>query len=249
MPEGTSYEQCMLVEPLSVGTHTLRRCGLKPGETVVILGLGSIGLSAIAAAKHLGAGKIIGSAKYQHQAAIGRKLGADLVLGSRENDVVENVMSETEFAEKTVKEAEDLKQIFVQELTVDETIAEILCEAGFSTIDEVAYVPEEELLAIEEFDEELVHDLQERANSILLTKALTSEEKLGGTEPAQDLLDLSELDRHMAYVLASRGIVTRDDLAECAVDDLIDIEGLDQEQAGKIIMQAREHWFTSPKDD
>jgi len=96
MPEGTSYQQCMLVEPLSVGVHTIRRCGLKPGETVVVLGLGSIGLSAIAAAKHLGAGKVIGSAKYQHQADIGRKLGADLVMGTRDSDVVERVMSQTD---------------------------------------------------------------------------------------------------------------------------------------------------------
>lgn len=94
MPEGTSYELCALVEPLSVGVHTLRRCGLKPGETVVVLGLGAIGLSTIAAARYLGAGQIIGSAKYQHQAILGKKLGADLV--SREDDVADNVLSNTE---------------------------------------------------------------------------------------------------------------------------------------------------------
>ena len=81
--------------------------------------------------------------------------------------------------------------------------------------------------------------MQGRANSILLTKALTSEEKLSDTEPAQDLLELPGLDKHLAYVLASNGIITRDDLAECAVDELIEIEGFDEENAGKLIMQAR----------
>ncbi|MBM3237759.1 zinc-binding dehydrogenase [Candidatus Poribacteria bacterium] len=96
MPERTSYELCALVEPLSVGVHTLRRCGLKPGETVVVLGLGSIGLSTIAAARYLGAGKIIGSAKYPHQAAIAQKLGVDVVVGTEENDVTDSVLSHTE---------------------------------------------------------------------------------------------------------------------------------------------------------
>ena len=96
MPEGTSYELCLLVEPLSVGVHTLRRCGLKQGETVVVLGLGTIGLSAIAAARYLGAGKIIASAKYPHQAALGEELGADLVVGTGENDIIDNVLSNTE---------------------------------------------------------------------------------------------------------------------------------------------------------
>ena len=96
MPEGTSYELCLLVEPLSVGVHTLRRCGLKQGETVVVLGLGSIGLSTIAAARYLGAGKIIGSAKYPHQAALAKKLGADLVVGTGEDDITDNVLSHTE---------------------------------------------------------------------------------------------------------------------------------------------------------
>lgn len=96
MPKGTSYELCSLVEPLSVGVHAVRRCGLEPGENVVVLGLGSIGLSAITAARQLGGGKIIGSAKYPHQAALGQKLGADLVLGIQKNEVVDEVLSHTE---------------------------------------------------------------------------------------------------------------------------------------------------------
>jgi len=95
MPAGTSYETCLLVEPLSVGVHAVRRCGLKSGETVVILGLGSIGLSAIVAARHLGAGKIIGSAKYPHQAEIAKKLGADAVVGSQEDEIMDAVLSNT----------------------------------------------------------------------------------------------------------------------------------------------------------
>jgi L-iditol 2-dehydrogenase len=95
MPKGTSYETCLLVEPLSVGVHAIRRCGLKSGETVVILGLGSIGLSAIVAAKHLGAGKIIGSAKYPHQVNLAKKLGADIVVGSQEDEVMDAVLSHT----------------------------------------------------------------------------------------------------------------------------------------------------------
>jgi len=95
MPAGTSYETCLLVEPLSVGVHAVRRCGLKSGETVVILGLGSIGLSAIVAARHLGAGKIIGSAKYLHQAVLAKKLGADLVVGSQEDEIMDAVLSYT----------------------------------------------------------------------------------------------------------------------------------------------------------
>lgn len=95
MPEGTSYELCALVEPLSVGVHTLRRCGLKQGETVVVLGLGSIGLSTVAAARYLGAGKVISSAKYPHQTTLGEKLGADLVCSSREDDVADSVLSHT----------------------------------------------------------------------------------------------------------------------------------------------------------
>jgi len=96
MPDDASYELCALVEPLSVGVHIIRRCGLKRGETVVVLGLGSIGLSTIAAAQYLGAGKIIGSAKYPHQAALAQKLGANLVVGVGEDDVVDNVLSHTE---------------------------------------------------------------------------------------------------------------------------------------------------------
>jgi threonine dehydrogenase-like Zn-dependent dehydrogenase len=96
MPAGTSYELCALAEPLSVGVHTLRRCGLKPGETVAVLGLGSIGLSTLAAARYLGAGKIIGSAKYQHQANLGGKLGADLVVSAEADDVLGSVSANTE---------------------------------------------------------------------------------------------------------------------------------------------------------
>lgn len=95
MPAGTSYETCLLVEPLSVGVHAIRRCRLISGETVVVLGLGSIGLSAVVAAKHLGAGKIIASAKYPHQAKLAEKLGADVVVGSQRDEVMDAISSNT----------------------------------------------------------------------------------------------------------------------------------------------------------
>jgi len=95
MPAGTSYETCLLVEPLSVGVHAVRRCGLKSGETVVVLGLGSIGLSAIVAARHLGAGKIICSAKYPHQVDLAKKLGADVVVGAQEDEIMKAILSHT----------------------------------------------------------------------------------------------------------------------------------------------------------
>jgi len=95
MPAGTSYETCLLVEPLSVGVHAIRHCGMKSGETVVVFGLGSIGLSAIVAARHLGAGKVICSAKYPHQAELARKLGADVVVGSQRDEVMDAVLSNT----------------------------------------------------------------------------------------------------------------------------------------------------------
>lgn len=106
-----------------------------------------------------------------------------------------------------------------------------------------AYAPPEDLLAVEGFDKDIVDALRGRARDVLLEQALTSTGEVGTVEPAQDLLELEGMTRHMAYVLAGKGIVTREDLAEKAVDELEDIEGLSEEEAAKLIMKAREHWF------
>ena len=131
----------------------------------------------------------------------------------------------------------------MNELDVDEDIAGVLVEEGFSTLEEVAYVPEEEMLAIDGFDEDIVEALRQRAKDALLTKALVSEEKFEQAEPADDLLSMEGMDRELAVELASRGIVTMEDLAEQAVDDLLEIEGLDEERAAQLIMTARAPWF------
>ncbi len=122
-------------------------------------------------------------------------------------------------------------------------MAGVLVDEGFSTLEEVAYVPEEEMLAIDGFDEEIVELLRQRAKDALLTKALVSEEKFEQAEPAEDLLNMEGMDRELAVELASRGIVTMEDLAEQAVDDLLEIEGLSEERAAELIMTARAPWF------
>ena len=128
---------------------------------------------------------------------------------------------------------------------MDEDVAAILVQEGFSSIEEVAYVPVQEMLAIEEFDEQLVEELRNRAKDVLLTRAIAKEEQLSKPEPAADLLEMEGMDESLAHTLASRGIVSMEDLAEQAVDDLVDIEGMDNERASKLIMTARAPWFAN----
>jgi len=116
-------------------------------------------------------------------------------------------------------------------------------QEGFSTIEEVAYVPTSELLGIEEFDEEMVEELRNRARDVLLTQAIASEEKMDESGPAEDLLAVDGMDKELAYELASRGIRTRDELADQSLDELESVPGLDPERAGQIIMAARAHLF------
>jgi len=116
---------------------------------------------------------------------------------------------------------------------------------GFSTVEEIAYVPASELAGIEEFDEEIIKELRNRARDVLLTQAIASEEQIDSAEPSQDLLEVDGMDEDLAQVLASKGIVTREDLAEQAIDDLLEIDGIDSERAGALIMAARKHWFDS----
>ncbi|HRP87753.1 MAG TPA: helix-hairpin-helix domain-containing protein, partial [Gammaproteobacteria bacterium] len=110
-------------------------------------------------------------------------------------------------------------------------------------------VPTSELLSVEEFDEDIVEELRSRARDVLITQAIVKEEKLDQAEPAEDLLSLEGMDKGLAYALASRGIQTREDLADQATDDLEDIEGLDPERAAKLIMAARAHWFESAEEN
>ncbi len=174
--------------------------------------------------------------------AIGRG-GQNIRLASELSGWELNVMTEADAEEKSEDEAKELLEAFKEHLDVDEEVALILVQEGFSTIEEIAYVPTSELVGIEEFDETIVEELRSRARDVLLIRAISSEEKIDEAEPAEDLLSLDGMDRALAFVLASRGVVTREDLAEQAVDELADIEDLDEERAAALIMAARAHWF------
>jgi len=174
--------------------------------------------------------------------AIGRG-GQNIRLASELSGWQLNVMTESAAEEKSDKEARSLVENFMKELDVDEDVANILVQEGFSSLEEIAYVPASELTGIEEFTPEIVNELRSRARDVLITKALVSEEVIDQAAPAEDLLSLEGMDKALALELASRGVVTREDLAEQAVDDLTEIAGLDAERAAKLIMAARAHWF------
>ncbi len=174
--------------------------------------------------------------------AIGRG-GQNIRLASQLTGWDLNVMSESDAEAKSESEARALIENFMKSLDVDEDVATILVQEGFSTIEEIAYVPQSELSSISEFDEEMVKELRNRARDVLLTQAIASEESLEAQLPADDLLLLEGMQPDLALALARRGVRTREDLADQAVDDLMDIQGLTPEEAGKLIMKAREHWF------
>ncbi|MCH8552675.1 MAG: transcription termination factor NusA [Natronospirillum sp.] len=174
--------------------------------------------------------------------AIGRG-GQNVRLASQLTGWTINVMTEEDATQKQQEELDRLLALFTENLGVDEELAEVLIEEGFTSLEEVAYVPLEEMLSIEGFDENLVNELRDRAKDVLLTRELASEEQLESATPSDELLALDGMDRALALKMASKGIVTLDDLAEQAVDDLMDIEELDEEQAGRLIMAARASWF------
>jgi N utilization substance protein A len=174
--------------------------------------------------------------------AIGRG-GQNVRLASELTGWRLNVMSEQQASERSDEEAGVLREMFKTQLDVDEDIASVLVQEGFSTIEEVAYVPTSELLGIEEFDEEIVEELRNRARDVLLTQAIASEEKMDESGPAEDLLAVEGMDKELAYELASRGIRTREELADQSLDELESVPGLDPERAGQIIMAARAHLF------
>ncbi len=173
--------------------------------------------------------------------AIGRG-GQNIRLASELTGWELNVMTEAAAEEKSEKESRVLLELFMEQLDVDEEVALILVQEGFSSIEEVAYVPTSELLGIEEFDQTIVDELRNRARDVLITQAIQDEES-GAVPPAEDLLSLDGMDPELARRLAAKGIATRDDLAEQSVDDLEGIEGLDNERSAKLIMAARAHWF------
>jgi len=161
-----------------------------------------------------------------------------------------NIMTEEEAVQKQEEEAVRFIEDFMNALSVDEDVAGVLVEEGFTTLDEVAYVPIEEMLAIEGFDEEIVEELRNRAKDALLTKAIASEEALGDVTPADDLLNMEGMRRELAFKLAANEVVTMEDLAELAIPDLQDIEPeLDEEEAAALILKAREPWFAEEEGD
>ena len=174
--------------------------------------------------------------------AIGRG-GQNIRLASELTGWELNVMTAADAEEKSEAEMRELIELFSKQLDVDEEVALILVQEGFSTIEEVAYVPSSELIAIEEFDEDIVEELRSRARDVLLTQAIVQEEKIDEVEPAEDLLSLEGMDKGLAFTLASKGVVTREDLAELATDDLIEISEMEEERAAELIMKARAHWF------
>jgi transcription termination/antitermination protein NusA len=178
--------------------------------------------------------------------AIGRG-GQNIRLASQLSGWELNVMTESDAEAKSESEASKLVQMFMKQLDVDENVATILAQEGFSTIEELAYVPVSELASIAEFDEDMVKELRNRARDVLLTQAIASEESLDGGMPEDDLLQLTGMNPDLALALAQRGVRTREQLAEQSVDDLTDIEGLDDVAAGALIMKAREHWFQAEK--
>jgi N utilization substance protein A len=170
--------------------------------------------------------------------AIGRG-GQNVRLASKLTGWQLNVMTQDQVTAKSEAEQEAARQLFMDKLEVDQEIANILVQEGFSSVEEIAYVPSAELLAVEGFDEDIVEELRARARDALLTEALAVEEGIEDHQPSDELLGLPGMDEATAYVLASREVVTLDDLADLAVDDLIDIDGMDEERAAALIMAAR----------
>ena len=155
-------------------------------------------------------------------------------------------MSETEALEKDDQELKDISDLFVETLSVGEDVAILLAQEGFASIEQVAYVPVSELEKIDGFDEKLVNELRERAQDQLLIEAISTEEDLDKHGPEEDLLSLESVTEELAYALARSGIYNKDKLADQSVDEIIEVEGIDEELAGIIIMEARADWF---KDD
>ena len=174
--------------------------------------------------------------------AIGRG-GQNVRLASQLTGWELNVIDASKAEQNAEAEVGKIKQLFIDQLDVDEDIALILAEEGFISVEEIAYVPVSEMLEIEGFDEDLVNELRSRAKDALLISAIAMEEKIDSAKPAEELLEMEGMDTDLAYDLASQGIITMEDLAEQSVDDLLIFSGMNEERAAKLIMKAREPWF------
>ncbi len=181
--------------------------------------------------------------------AIGRG-GQNVRLASELTGWELNVLDATKAVQDSAAEVAKIKQRFVEQLNLDEEVALILAEVGFVSVEEIAYVPLNEMLQIEEFDEDLVHEIRSRAKDFLLINAIASEEKIEiadsneGVEPAEDLLTMEGMTQELANEMASKGVVTMDDLAEQSVDDLLSkFSEMSEERAAALIMTARKPWF------
>lgn len=174
--------------------------------------------------------------------AIGRG-GQNVRLASELTGWSLNVMSETQADEQSSSEADGYAKQLMVDLDVDEDVALILVQEGYTTIEEINFADLDDLSAIEEFDEDIAEELQQRAKDAYLIKAIASEEVLEEHEPAEDLLGMEGMDRELAYKLASKGVITMEDLADLATDELLEIVAIDEERATALIMKAREPWF------
>jgi N utilization substance protein A len=174
--------------------------------------------------------------------AIGRG-GQNVRLASELTGWRINIMTAEESAAKHTQESDSIRALFIDKLDVDQEVADILIAEGFTSLEEVAYVPLQEMLEIESFDEDTVNELRTRAKDALLTMEIAREEKV--EEVSQDLRDIDGLNPELIGRLADGGIHTRDDLADLAVDELTELTGIDDDAAKALIMKAREHWFTA----
>jgi len=175
--------------------------------------------------------------------AIGRS-GQNIRLASQLTGWELNVMTVEDMKTKHQAENDKVLNLFIEKLDLDEDFATLLAEEGFTSLEEIAYVPAAEMMDIDGLNEDIIEELRERAKEALTTQALASEETLEGAEPAEDLLALDGLERHLAFVLASRGVCTLEDLAEQGIDEISDIEELTETKAGELIMAARNIcWF------
>ena len=172
--------------------------------------------------------------------AIGRN-GQNVRLASELTGWTINLMTQDESAKRSEAEYAVTRVTFMEKLDIDEELADLLIEEGFSSLEEVAYVPLAEMLEIDGLDEGIVNELRNRARNILLTEAIATEEQLEGV--SDDLMDLEGMSKELAAKLASHNVKTRDDLAELAVDELTEMTGIDDERAKEIILKARAHWF------
>ncbi len=172
--------------------------------------------------------------------AIGRN-GQNVRLASELTGWTINLMTQDESVKRAEAEYAETRVVFMEKLDIDEELADLLIEEGFSSLEEVAYVPLAEMLEIEGLDEDIVNELRNRARNVLLTEAIVTEEQLEGI--ADDLLNLEGMTRELAAQLGAGGIKNREDLAELAVDELVEMTGIDEERAKELILKARAHWF------